>query len=174
MVAVVGEDGGAARVSDDEEVARLCFKADFPVTHDGQHPSEIDAVGMYRLEEFQWKDFSKPERGGFSVQRTSLFTRADAQRVLEDRIRKKVEREKRVDGYDLEGVVTAGVHQIHGIRDGDGESAFVVTPEPVDGNPAHAAIRVTNKIGSGPFLKYRKALQDVFGQVRPLEALRED
>lgn len=171
MGAVEGE--AVACVDDAEEVARLCFKADFPITHDGQHPGEIDETGLYRLEELQWKDFHVPERGGFSVQRMSLFTQGDARKILNDRIRRKTEAGKRTDGYDLEGVVTAEAGEIRQIRDAEGDSAFVVTPAPLADNPAHAAIRASGKYDSGFFLKYRRALQEVFGQLRPLEALSE-
>lgn len=172
---VVGGAANITLVEDDEEVARLCFKSDWPVTHDGKYPSEIDPVTrLYRLEEFQWKDFSKQARSGFSVQRTSLFSQTDAKRVLEERIARKQEREKPLDGYDLEGVVIARVSAIHGIKDADGQSTFLVSPESTPDSPAHSAIRTSETCNSGEFLKYRKELQTAFGQLQSVEILPEE
>jgi hypothetical protein len=175
MGAMVGAAATAILVDEDERVARLCFKADFPITHDGQHPSDVDpTTHLYRLEEFQWKDFSNPDRGGFSVQRMSLFTRTDAVRILRERTQKKVDANKPVNGFDLEGVVAASVGEINSVKDAAGENAFLVTPEPVTDAPAHAAIRASGKYGSGAFLKYRLMLQGIFGELQPLTVLRED
>ena len=172
MAAVVGEVDGVAVLDQDERVARLCFKADFPITHDDHFPSEIDPeTRLYQLEEFQWKDFSTPERGGFSVQRMSLSGRSQAREILADRIRRKTERGKPTNGYDLEGVVVALVGEIGSIKDTDGADAFIVSPTPMPENAAHAAIRTSGRYDSARFLKYRLLLQRVFGQLQPLTVL---
>jgi hypothetical protein len=157
-------------VSDEEDVARLCFRASFPITRRGEYLSDFDPGSqLYRLEELTWDDFSNR---GFSVQRRSLFSRVAAQAALQDRIDRK--REKlgaTADSLKLEGAVLARVASIRAIQTLGGERAFSVWKEPVDGNSAHACIRSNGGYPRGEFLKYRVQLQAVFAGLRPLSVL---
>lgn len=166
--------GGAAPalVNDEERVARLCYRAEYPITRRNEHLSDLNPdTDSYRLEEFTWDDFTK---NGFSVQRISLFSRGAANAALQERIaKKKAKADPAADTLELVGAVLASVAEVHAIRTLNGNRAFVVCEEPIEGNPAHACIRSEGSYPKGEFLKYRVSLQAAFGQARSLEVFPE-
>lgn len=158
--------GGAAPVLVDEEedVARLCYRAGFPITRRNDHHCEVDPdSGLYRLEEFTWEDFTQK---GFSVQRRALFTREAAITAFQAKMEKRRVKGDPADTLELLGAVVAPVAQIHAIRTMRDGRAFAVWEEPIEGNAAHACIRSDEKYPRSEFMKYRALLQEIFAQVR--------
>ena len=165
--------GGAAPalVSDEEDVARLCFRAGFPITRRNSHHSDVDPEsGFYRLEEFTWDDFTNR---GFSVQRLALFSRDAANAAYQAKVEKRRAKGDPVDTLEFLGAVVASVAQIHAIRTAKGGRAFAVCQEPIEGNPAHACIRSDEQYSKPEFMKYRLLLQAIFAQVRGSEVFPE-
>lgn len=165
--------GGAAPVfvSDEEDVARLCFRAGFPITRRNSHHCDVDPEsGLFRLEGFTWDDFTNR---GFSVQRLALFSREAANGALQARVEKRRERGDPVDTLELLGAVVASVARIHSIRTAKGGRAFAVCQDPIEGNPAHAFIRSDEQYSKPEFMKYRVLLQAIFAEVKSPDVFPE-
>lgn len=164
-------------VEPEEDVCRLCFSADIPISRDSQHPNQVDPVtGLLRLEEISWKDV---KHDGFSLQRKNLYSHAEALREAERRDSKKSQQRGVDVHYRLAGTLIARVENINSIADDEGRQVFCVLATPikeqpghVEGQPAHAEIRVLGHIvQKHQFLKFRQRLRDALGRMLAPESI---
>lgn len=152
-----------------EDVCRLCFSAKFPVFRASGRNTQIDeTTGMIRLEEIAWKDLAE---SGFSLQRRSLYSLADAQAEAQRRNTDKSGKRGEDVGYRLDGVLIAQVASINAIVDPAGGQVFRVLATPKDGAPAHAEVRIGPAYARHEFLRHRDDLRRVLGQLRAPAAL---
>jgi hypothetical protein len=162
---------GAARalVDDAEDVCRLCYKAGVPITIDKKYPDEIDPeTNMIRVGQISKQDLTQR---GFSLQRTSLYSRRRALAEPARRERLRSERGKVPAGFVLKGVLLTRVARIHNIVDGTGAKVFSVYATPNDESEAHAEILFDTKVPNSEFLKWRLELRDALGILQPVTVL---
>ena len=154
-----------------EDVCRLCFSADIPISRDSKHPNQIDSeTGLLRLEEISWQDV---KHDGFSLQRKKLYSHAEAVKEAEKRDRKKSQKKGADVHYRLAGALIARVENINAIADDEGRPVFCVLATPikeqpghVEAQPGHAEIRVLSHIEQKhQFLKFRQRLRDALGRM---------
>jgi len=153
----------APLVDEREDVCRLCFSADVPISRHDNHPNQIDPLtGRIRLEEISWEDLSSK---GFSLQRRHLYSLEKAIREAERRDNAKSEKLSVNAGYKLAGVLIVRVARINEILH-EGVKAFSVYATPQPGDPGHAEIRVGAHCRKHDLLKFRIALQTALGSMR--------
>lgn len=163
--------GGAARarVDDAEDICRLCYAAGIPITVDGKYPDEIEPdTQMIRVSQITRKDLTKT---GFSLQRTSLYSRQRARTEPARRERARQAKGKKPAGFVLKGVLLARVGRIHNILDGKGARVFSVYASPNNQSDAHAEILFDNHVSNSEYLKWRLELREVLGTLQPLTVL---
>lgn len=167
-----GAAGGTAEVLVDaeEDVCRLCFSAEIPISRDSKHPNQVDPEsGRIRLEEISWIDLREK---GFSLQRRSLYSLKDGLAEAARRDAKK--KAKAIEaGYQLAGVLIARVALINVIEDECGRQIFRVLKTPTEAQPAHAEIRIADHCEKHDLLKFRVALSDALGTLQDPRALDE-
>jgi hypothetical protein len=151
-----------ALVDPAEDVCRLCFSAEIPISRDRKHPNQVDPEdGYIRLEEIGWEDLKVR---GFSVQRKALYSLAKALALAE--ARDAIRTAKGLDArYKFAGTLIARVQAVIDIVDGGGSSVFFVREMPLEDDPGHAEIRIAAHMTRQDFLKYRPALRLVLGRL---------
>ncbi|WP_157499838.1 hypothetical protein [Lysobacter sp. Root983] len=132
--------------------------------------NQIDPeTGLILLEEISWQDLT--ERG-FSVQRKTLYSEAEAIQFAEERKEFRAQKGK-VSEYILTGALIACVRAVHEIKaDEDGSQTFRVLQTPREGQPGHAEIRIADhiaqvRVSKDRMLKYRLELCNALGPLRP-------
>ncbi|HXE09632.1 MAG TPA: hypothetical protein VN612_17140 [Acidobacteriaceae bacterium] len=156
-------------MDDAEDVCRLCYKAGVPITIDGKYPDEIDPeTNMIRVGQISKQDLT---RRGFSLQRTSLYSRRKALAEPARREQLRSEKGKGPAGFVLKGVLLTRVGRVHNIVDGTGAKVFSVYATPNDESEAHAEILFDITVPNSEFLKWRLELRDALGILRPATVL---
>lgn len=169
---MTGAEGAAAAVlvADDEQVCRLGFNADYPVFRENGVTRQYDPeTGLLLLSEIALKDLTE---SGFSLQRHSLYTLEDGLEEAARRDEKKSKQRGMPVNYRLEGVHTADVGAIHGIKQVDGTGVFDVLATPRHPDDAHAEVRGKTGVSKAVLLKFRSELRNVLGPIRAIDSLR--
>lgn len=154
-----------------EDVCRLCFAADLPVFRNVGQPNQVDPeTGLIHIQEISWQDLSEK---GFSLQRRALYSLAEALAEADRRDAAKSLAKGQPVGYRLAGALIARVNAINGIADDNGQQIFQVHATPLELQPGHAEIKITEGLGKDVFLKFRIKLRDVLGVMQEAELLDE-
>lgn len=163
----VGAGEAAALVDDEEDVCRLCFAAQVPISRDNQHPNQIDDEGFIRLEEIGWDDLASR---GFSLVRRHLYSvsRGEAEAARRDEKRRAKGQEAR---YQLAGALIVRAANIKAIADDNGAQVFNVFATPTAEEEAHAEIKFAQVIPRNQFLRFRQALRVELGTLQEKTAL---